>query len=121
MRAVQAIPAPEGGKLEVRDVPEPIPGKGQVLVKVRASGLNRGEITQAKALLSGNPAPVGVEFAGEIAALGTGVNSWHEGDRVMGHGRGGQAEYVLCRGPRLRHFPMCSLQRTTRSSPTASY
>src|SRR4029077_16670392 len=89
------IPAPEGGKIEVRDVPDPIPGKDQVLVKVRASGLNRGEITQAKTLLSGNPAPVGVEFAGEIAALGTGVNSWHEGDRVMGHGRGGQAEYVL--------------------------
>src|SRR6516165_4633649 len=95
MRAVQAIPAPEGGRIEIRDVPNPVPGEGQVLVKVRASGLNRGEITQAKALLSGHPAPVGVEFAGEIAALGSGVNRWHEGDRVMGHGRGGQAEYVL--------------------------
>jgi NADPH2:quinone reductase len=95
MRAVQAIPAPEGGRIEVRDVPDPSPGKGQVLVKVRASGLNRGEITQAKALLSGNPVPVGVEFAGEVAALGPGVNSWHEGDRVMGHGRGGQAEFAL--------------------------
>jgi NADPH2:quinone reductase len=66
-----------------------------VLVKVRASGLNRGEITQAKALLSGDPVPVGVEFAGEIAALGPGVNGWNEGDCVMGHGRGGQAQYVL--------------------------
>jgi NADPH:quinone reductase len=95
MRAVQAIPAPEGGRIEVHEVPNPVPGNGQVLVKVRASGLNRGEITQAKALLSGNPVPVGVEFAGEIAALGKGINSWHEGDRVMGHGRGGQAEFVL--------------------------
>ncbi len=46
-------------------------------------------------MLSGDPAPIGVEFAGEIAAVGTGVNGWREGDRVMGHGRGGQAQYVL--------------------------
>ena len=38
---------------------------------------------------------LGVEFAGEIAAVGNGVTTWHEGDRVMGHGRGGQAQYVL--------------------------
>lgn len=95
MRAVRIVPTPDGGKVELRDVPDPVPGKGQVLVRVRASGLNRGEITQAQAMLKGDPAPSGVEFAGEIAAVGDGVQGWRVGDRVMGHGRGAQAQYVL--------------------------
>ena len=39
--------------------------------------------------------PAGVEFAGRVAAVGAGVTNWREGDAVMGHGTGGQAEYVL--------------------------
>jgi NADPH2:quinone reductase len=95
MLAVRVIPGPEGGTVEVRDVPDLLAGPGMVLIRVRASGLNRGEIGQVKALRSGEPAPLGVEFAGEIAAVGAGVTGWREGDRVMGHGRGGQAQYVL--------------------------
>nr|WP_256503809.1 zinc-binding dehydrogenase [Cupriavidus sp. WGtm5] len=65
------------------------------MVKVRAAGLNRGEINQAKELRSGNTITTGVEFAGEVAEVGEGVNGWRVGDRVMGHGRGCQAEYVV--------------------------
>ena len=47
----------------------------------------------------------GVEFAGEIAAVGAGVTGWREGDRVAGHGSGGQAEYVLAAPQALMAVP----------------
>lgn len=95
MKAVRVTPTPEGGKVEVLDIPVPEVGAGQVLVRVHAAGLNRGEIKQAGELRSGNAITAGVEFAGEVAQVGAGVTLWREGDRVMGHGRNGQAEYVL--------------------------
>jgi len=95
MRAVRVIPHPDGGRVEIQDIAVPEVKPGQVLVRVRASGLNRGEITQARDRRSGEPITVGVEFAGEVAAVGTGVNGWKEGDRVMGHGRECQAQYAL--------------------------
>lgn len=95
MKAVRVVPGPEGGKVEVQDIPVPVVAAGQVLVRVRASGLNRGEINQAKELRSGNTITTGVEFAGEVADVGEGVSGWRKGDRVMGHGRGCQAEYVI--------------------------
>ncbi|MGH8785401.1 MAG: zinc-binding dehydrogenase [Cupriavidus necator] len=95
MKAVRVVPGPEGGKVEVQDIPVPVAAAGQVLVRVRAAGLNRGEINQAKELRSGNTITTGVEFAGEIAEVGEGVGGWRKGDRVMGHGRGCQAEYVV--------------------------
>jgi len=95
MRAVRVIPHPDGGRIEIQDIAVPEVKPGQVLVRVRASGLNRGEITQARDRRSGDPITVGVEFAGEVAAVGAGVTAWKEGDRVMGHGRECQAQYVL--------------------------
>ncbi|HEY2257113.1 MAG TPA: alcohol dehydrogenase catalytic domain-containing protein, partial [Variovorax sp.] len=83
MRAVRVIPHPDGGRIEIQDIEVPVAGPGQVLVRVRASGLNRGEITQASDRRSGEPITVGVEFAVEIAAVGAGVSGWKEGDRVM--------------------------------------
>ncbi|HSW20491.1 MAG TPA: zinc-binding dehydrogenase [Ramlibacter sp.] len=95
MKAVRVIPHPDGGRIEIQDIPVPGVTEGKVLVRVRASGVNRGEITQARDRLSGLPGTVGVEFAGEVSAVGAGVTTWREGDRVMGHGRECQAEYVL--------------------------
>ena len=95
MRAVRVIPHPDAGRIEIQDIPVPEPKSGQVLVRVRASGLNRGEITQARDRRSGEPITVGVEFAGEVSAVGAKVTGWKEGDRVMGHGKECQAQYVL--------------------------
>ncbi|KJK09634.1 acryloyl-CoA reductase [Burkholderiaceae bacterium 16] len=95
MKAVRVIPSPTGGKVEIQDIPAPVAGAGQVLVRVRAAGLNRGEINQARELRTGNTITAGVEFAGEVEAVGEGVHGWRAGDRVMGHGRACQAEYVI--------------------------
>ena len=105
MRAALIIPGDKGGHVDVRNVPDLTPSAGQVLVRVRASGLNRGEIGQVKGLQAGSPSPIGVEFAGEVAAVGADVSTWHEGDRVMGHGRGGQAEYALADPRALMRVP----------------
>jgi NADPH2:quinone reductase len=91
--------------VEVQDVAVPVADAGQVLIRVRASGLNRGEITQARERRSGDPITAGVEFAGEVAAVGAGVTNWREGDRVMGHGRECQAQYVLAHPLALMRVP----------------
>ncbi|SAL86577.1 zinc-binding dehydrogenase [Caballeronia arvi] len=105
MRAVRVIPAPSGGRVEVQDIPVPQPGAGEVLVRVRAAGLNRGEIKQAGELRSGNAITAGVEFAGEVAQVGEGVTAWREGDRVMGHGKNCQADYVIAHPLALMPVP----------------
>ena len=105
MRAVRVIPDPAGGRVEVQDIPAPVAGPGQVLVRVRASGVNRGEITQARDRRSGDPITAGVEFAGEVAAVGAGVEAWRKGDRVMGHGRECQAQFVVAHPLALMPIP----------------
>ena len=94
MKAVMFVPRPEGAVPEVREIPAPVPGAGEVLVRVRAAGLNRGEMMVRAALKAGAPQQTGIEFAGEVAALGTGAKLRKVGDRVMGHWKAGQAEYV---------------------------
>jgi putative PIG3 family NAD(P)H quinone oxidoreductase len=101
MRAV-VITQPGGPEvLEVRDVPDPgQPGGDQVRVRVRAAGLNRADILQRRGKY---PAPAGaprdipgLEFTGEVEAVGPAALRWKPGQRVMGiTGGGGQAEYLL--------------------------
>lgn len=80
--------------VEVRDVPRPDPHGERVLVRVRAAGLNRADLLQSRGLYpapAGVPADIpGLEFAGEVAALGSDVTSpLQVGDRVMGIVAGG--------------------------------
>ncbi|MDQ8704046.1 zinc-binding dehydrogenase [Streptomyces sp. LHD-70] len=108
MRAVRIRPTPDGGVPVVVDVPAPTPGPGQVLVRVRASSLNRGELLQAGRVKDGDPVPVGVELAGEIEALGEGVTGWKPGDAVVAHGTGTQAEFVVVSAGALVRKPESS-------------
>jgi len=98
MKAWFTVPGPEGATRELRDIPAPAPGAGNVVVAVRAAGTNRGELIRGAQLRPGTPAAAparaGTEFAGEISAVGSGVSAWKPGDRVMGRGVGSYAEYV---------------------------
>jgi len=85
--------------LEIRDVPDPVAGAGEVLVRVCASALNRADLLQRRGLYPappGDPPDIpGLEFAGDVEFVGPGVASLVPGDRVMGIlGGGGHAEKV---------------------------
>jgi NADPH2:quinone reductase len=109
MKALFLVPGPSGGIFEFRDIPTPAPGVGEVLIKVRASGTNRGELLARPLFSSDNPAlrPMrsGSEFAGEIASLGEGVTAWKVGDRVMGRAIGSYAEFTVANQRALMRFP----------------
>ena len=109
MKAIFLVPGPEGGVYEYRDVPAPSPTGDQVLVKIRASGTNRGELLARPMFRSSNPAlkpmPGGIEFAGEIAAVGPNVTGWHVGERVMGRAPGSYAEFVAVNPVHLMRIP----------------
>lgn len=94
MKAVMFVPHADGASVEVRDVPKPVPAPGEALIRVVAAGLNRGELATRSKLVSGVPQPNGIEFAGEVVELGENVSTVKVGDRVMGHWRAGQAEFV---------------------------
>lgn len=86
--------------LRIRDVPDPAPGPGEVRVRVAATAVNRADLLQREGHYpppSGWPADIpGLEYAGEVDAVGPNVSVWEPGDRVMGLvGGGGYAEYVV--------------------------
>ena len=82
--------------LEGRELPVPVPQPGEVLLRIRAAGLNRGEFIAGHGLhAAGAAKPCGIEGAGEVAETGTGVANLKTGDRVMGRCRGAFAEFAL--------------------------
>ena len=92
MKSFWIMPAEHGLELEPRNVPTPEPKEGQLLVKVRATSFNRGELLTGHGAFDPRGKPAGIECAGEIVAGGAGFAS---GERVMGRCVGGFAEHAL--------------------------
>src|SRR6266705_599275 len=110
MKAV-VITRPGGPEvLEIQNVETPEPLGDYIRVRVRAAGLNRADLLQRA---GGYPAPAGspsnipgLEFAGEVDAVGSLVRAWKPGQRVMGlAGGGAQAEYILAHEGLLVEIP----------------
>ena len=124
---MRAVVCPELGPLDtlvVEDRPDPVPGEGQVVVEVRAAGVNfvDGLICQGRYQIK-PPVPFvpGSEIAGEVVALGDGVTGVTPGDRVIAFtGFGGFAERVVV--PALSLVPVPdSLESGTAAALLQSY
>ena len=78
-------------------MPDPVPGPGQLRVRVHASGINFAETRMRAGTYSGQTLPfvMGMESAGVVEAVGPGVREFKAGDRVFGRARGSHATHVL--------------------------
>jgi NADPH2:quinone reductase len=99
MRAWRTAPQINPGQAELSEIETPSPGAGEILVRVRAAALNRGDL-----MLRGGkqdprhpagPLTLGIECAGEIEIVGPDVTGWRPGDAVMGRCGGGLAEFAV--------------------------
>lgn len=96
--------------LEIRELPRPTPQSSEVLVRVRATSLNRADLLQRRGHYPappGVPADIpGMEFAGEVEEVGEAVQLWKSGQRVMGLvGGGAYAEYLVAHERTLAEVP----------------
>ena len=111
MRAVYITEFGSVDNLEIREISEPQqPKNTQVLVRVRAAGLNRADLLQVRGVYPPpadySPNLPGMEFAGEVAAIGADVKTWRIGDRVFGITAGeAQAEFLVTDDTLLARVP----------------
>lgn len=99
MKAI-AITKPGGPEvLQLTEIDTPVPGIGEILIRVEAAGVNRPDTIQRMGFYApppGSPDTPGLEVAGEVVAIGQGVTRWTVGDNVCALvGGGGYAQYCL--------------------------
>jgi len=94
---------------EIRDLPKPQPAPNEVLIRVRATSLNRADLLVSlghqHGAVGGVGARIGLECAGEVEAVGAEVQGLKSGDRVMGSSPGGHAEYAVTDWRRVHLIP----------------
>ena len=95
--------------VEIRDLPKPEPKPNEVLIRVRASSLNRADLLVSlghqHGAVGGVGARLGLECAGEVEGVGSEVQHVKAGDRVMGTAPGGYAEYAVTDAARVHRIP----------------
>jgi putative PIG3 family NAD(P)H quinone oxidoreductase len=95
--------------LSVGEAPMPVPGEGQVLVKVHATSINRPDLVQREGKYpppAGDSEILGLEVAGTVESVGPGVTGWEPGTRVLSLvGGGGYAEYAVAYASHLMRIP----------------
>jgi NADPH2:quinone reductase len=97
------VASPNG--IVIRELPDPVPGAADLLVKVRAAALNRADLHGSKIIESDGTTPVGIEFSGEVIAIGDAVRDFKPGDRIMCHATGSHAELAVCDYRRALKIP----------------
>ncbi len=97
MKAFVNAKGADGAVLEMCDAPAPTPGANDLLVAVRAIGLNRAELARPIANPDNKAANIaGMEMAGEVIGVGASVQGWQVGERVMSMTTKSYAEQALC-------------------------
>jgi NADPH:quinone reductase len=109
MHALQqtSLDGPQDMRL-ITDAPVPSPGRGEVLVRVTAAGVNFADVSRARGTFGGGPRPpylAGFEAAGDVVAVGEAAAGPAPGTRVVGVGDGAFAEYVVLRAATAMPVP----------------
>ena len=92
MKAIVVDEPGDAGQMRLTEVPDPVPGDTDLLIRVHASALNRADVNQRQGNYPPRPGTseiLGLELAGEVLGLGVNVTKFHQGDRVYGLSGGG--------------------------------